>query len=146
MTNTIQQLEDLKEWAQDSTRYERRLNFRGGQLVQPGPGRVGYKGENQWPKKEGSVYDRVKKIFRKKKKTEPWKSVTRNQWGVFPSLEEQFKKIEEIWSGDTKYKSATDLAEGMGYKRSIADLYFVSPDQISSIFLNCSSRDGNTPH
>ena len=45
MTNTIQQLEDLKEWAQDSTRYERRLNFRGGQLVQPGPGRQGYGGK-----------------------------------------------------------------------------------------------------
>ena len=28
MTNTIQQLEDLKEWSQDSTRYERRLAFR----------------------------------------------------------------------------------------------------------------------
>ena len=30
MRTTIQQLEDLKEWAQDSTRYERRLNFRAG--------------------------------------------------------------------------------------------------------------------
>ena len=81
----IQQLEDLKEWSQDSTRYERRLAFRNrlssldppiggtippewdelsdreqeyyrkgpwstrpeyqkGQLVQPGPGRQGYKG------------------------------------------------------------------------------------------------------
>ena len=28
MVNTIRQLQDLKEWAQDSTRYERRLNFR----------------------------------------------------------------------------------------------------------------------
>ena len=27
----IQQLEDLKEWSQDSARYERRLNFRAGQ-------------------------------------------------------------------------------------------------------------------
>ena len=81
MTTTVQQLEDLKEWSQDSTRYERRLAFRGhmpsteagtipvefdelsdrereyyrtgpwstredyrkGQLVQPGPGRQGYK-------------------------------------------------------------------------------------------------------
>ncbi len=78
----IQQLEDLKEWAQNPERYERRLAFRGnlpsteagtipiewdelsdreqeyyrtgpwstredyskGQLVQPGPGRPGYKG------------------------------------------------------------------------------------------------------
>ena len=47
MVNTIRQLQDLKEWSQDSTRYERRLNFRGGQLVQPGPGRQGYAG-NTW--------------------------------------------------------------------------------------------------
>ena len=50
----IQQLEDLKEWSKDSTRYERRLNFRGGQLVQPGPGRQGYSGNQiynpQWYK------------------------------------------------------------------------------------------------
>ena len=45
MVNTIRQLQDLKEWSQDSTRYERRLNFRGGQLVQPGPGRPGYSGK-----------------------------------------------------------------------------------------------------
>ena len=30
MRTTIQQLEDLKEWSQDSTRYERRLAFRRG--------------------------------------------------------------------------------------------------------------------
>ena len=92
MVNTIRQLQDLKEWAQDSTRYERRLNFRlaqkpynweegdwwdaddesvgntkiledfeitdemrrrpnaeGGvqQLVQPGPGRQGYQGDER---------------------------------------------------------------------------------------------------
>jgi hypothetical protein len=42
MPDIIQQLLDLKEWSQDSARYERRLNFRSGQLVQPGPGRQGY--------------------------------------------------------------------------------------------------------
>jgi len=41
MPDIIQQLLDLKEWSQDSARYERRMNFRAGQLVQPGPGRVG---------------------------------------------------------------------------------------------------------
>ena len=45
MTNVIQQLEDLKEWSHDAARYERRLAFRGGQLVQPGPGRQGYAGK-----------------------------------------------------------------------------------------------------
>ena len=30
MRTTLQQLKDLKEWAQDSTRYERRLAFRRG--------------------------------------------------------------------------------------------------------------------
>ena len=47
MTNVIQQLEDLKEWSHDAARYERRLNFRGGQLVQPGPGRSGYAGKDK---------------------------------------------------------------------------------------------------
>jgi hypothetical protein len=41
----IQQLQDLKEWSQNRSRYERRMNFRNGQLVQPGPGRPGYAGE-----------------------------------------------------------------------------------------------------
>ena len=40
----IQQLQDLKEWSQNRSRYERRMNFRNGQLVQPGPGRPGYSG------------------------------------------------------------------------------------------------------
>ncbi len=42
MPDIIQQLLDLKEWSQDSARYERRMNFRGAGLVQPGPGRQGY--------------------------------------------------------------------------------------------------------
>ena len=42
--NIIQQLQDLKEWSQNRSRYERRMNFRNGQLVQPGPGRPGYAG------------------------------------------------------------------------------------------------------
>jgi len=37
MADIIQQLLDLKEWAQNPERYERRLNFRGAGLVQPGP-------------------------------------------------------------------------------------------------------------
>ena len=45
MPDIIQQLLDLKEWSQDSARYERRMNFRAGQLVQPGPGRQGYEGK-----------------------------------------------------------------------------------------------------
>ena len=53
MANTIQQLGDLKEWSQNSERYERRLAFRGGQLVQPGPERLGYaRGKTPLTKKE----------------------------------------------------------------------------------------------
>ena len=48
MPDIIQQLLDLKEWSQDSARYERRMNFRAGQLVQPGPGRQGYDGKIQF--------------------------------------------------------------------------------------------------
>ena len=57
------------------------------------------------------------RIYRYKKQLEV--GITRDD------LEEQFKKIEEIWSGDTKYKSATDLAEAMGYKRSHSNVYSV---------------------
>ena len=71
--NTIQQLEDLKEWAQDSTRYERRLNFRGGQLVQPGPGRPGYQGNPSFGKEitgtmhEGKIFGKNKERLNKLK-------------------------------------------------------------------------------
>ena len=41
MPDIIQQLLDLKEWSQNPERYERRLNFRGAGLVQPGP-RMGF--------------------------------------------------------------------------------------------------------
>ena len=110
MVSTLRQLQDLKEWAQDSTRYERRLNFRlaqkpynweegnwwdlddesvgntkiledfeitdemrrrpnaeGGvqQLVQPGPGRQGFKGEgsgkSHWIYEPGSKNKKLKK-------------------------------------------------------------------------------------
>jgi len=44
MPDIIQQLLDLKEWSQNPERYERRMNFRGAGLVQPGPGRQGYGG------------------------------------------------------------------------------------------------------
>ena len=101
MANIIQQLEDLKEWGQDPTRYARRLEFRNnlssldppiggtippewddlsdreqeyyrtgpwstrpeykkGQLVQPGPGRQGYREEIM--RKSGKVLLQVKKL------------------------------------------------------------------------------------
>jgi len=64
MTNTIQQLEDLKEWAQDSARYERRLNFRGGQLVQPRQGfyKKGFVKPNRLTKEEIDQRYKAKKL------------------------------------------------------------------------------------
>jgi len=49
MADIIQQLLDLKEWGQNPERYERRLNFRGAGLVQPGPEgmRQGYAPKSQ---------------------------------------------------------------------------------------------------
>ena len=55
---------DLKEWSKDSTRYERRLAFRGGQLVQPGqPGvRQGYNAKKDYRKLEGpELVERIKR-------------------------------------------------------------------------------------
>ena len=74
MTNTIQQLEDLKEWSQDSARYERRLNFRGGQLVQPGPGRQGYGGKNIMT---GSPAQQAKNI---KAQKDTWNKIGDAMW------------------------------------------------------------------
>ena len=62
MPDIIQQLLDLKEWSQDSARYERRMNFRGGQLVQPGPGRLDYrKGKKVIPPRTVAPHE-VKKL------------------------------------------------------------------------------------
>ena len=140
MRTTIQQLEDLKEWSKDSTRYERRLAFRGntpsylaprepagtipvewdelsdreveyyrtgpwstreeyqkGQLVQPGPGRQGYRGEalTEQP------FD-VTKI----NLSEYEKKLIRDE---FPELEFKFNKKQPI--GIKAYKNH------MNYKR-----------------------------
>ena len=109
MTNTIQQLEDLKEWAQDSTRYERGLNFRGGQLVQPGPGRQGYKG-----KKSQYNLDDVKKVIINANdgvKYYTYDSLAKEIPGInsgsnlqiiiknnkFPKLQTFDKKVEKAW-------------------------------------------------
>ena len=146
----IQQLEDLKEWSQDSTRYERRLAFRGSmgfqagtippefdelspqeqqyyqnppfsthpdflgakggsaQLVQPGPGRQGYQGEDQWPKKEGLVYDRKTKRFRKKKLAPQMKlsPESAEQWSTFQKSKDFRKFIK-----DNEHLSKHDLMD-----------------------------------
>jgi len=75
----IQQLEDLKEWSQDSTRYERRLNFRGGQLVQPGPGRQGYQGRPGGNPLLGTEY-----------------TGTQQKGKIFGKNKERLKKLKEI--------------------------------------------------
>ena len=100
----IQQLEDLKEWSKDSTRYERRLAFRSshfprdpvgtippefdelsdreqeyyrtgpwstredyqkGQLVQPGPGRQGYRGWTDYSKPTKKQKQISEKVYKK---------------------------------------------------------------------------------
>ena len=63
MTNTIQQLEDLKEWSQDSARYERRLNFRGAGLVQP---RQGFYKKGFVKQKPTAEQSKIAKKFYKK--------------------------------------------------------------------------------
>ena len=81
MTNTIQQLEDLKEWSKDSTRYERRLAFRGGQLVQPGPGRQGYQGTKTKAEIDAmvSTRDERRKLYKENNLTVEGKPLTRKR-------------------------------------------------------------------
>jgi len=57
MRTTIQQLEDLKEWSQDSTRYERRLAFRGHSALSPEAGTI--------PIEWDELSDREQEYYRK---------------------------------------------------------------------------------
>jgi hypothetical protein len=144
MVNTIRQLQDLKEWSQDSTRYERRLNFRlaskpynweegdwwdlddesvgntkiledfeitdemrrrpnaeGGvqQLVQPGPGRPGYAGDDHHSFKplttatEKAHYERQ---YGKKYNVDDWKKGNFTKKEKFSSGKKKIKK-DPIW-------------------------------------------------
>ena len=63
MTNTIQQLEDLKEWSKDSTRYERRLAFRNQSM----PGGMGTEA-GTIPIEWDELSDREQEYYR----TGPW--------------------------------------------------------------------------
>ena len=82
----IQQLEDLKEWSQDSARYERRLAFRGGQLVQPGPGRQGYRGD--YPKFRFGGEKEFKKII--KQVTEEVAEKTSKGYGYIQGIRNKY--------------------------------------------------------
>jgi biotin operon repressor len=63
MVSTIQQLEDLKEWSKDSTRYERRLAWRS----QSGPGSMGTEA-GTIPIEWDELSDREREYYR----TGPW--------------------------------------------------------------------------
>ena len=95
MPDIIQQLLDLKEWSQDSARYERRMNFRAGQLVQPGPGRQGYQGES---------YTKDPDFIKWQKKNPP----------VGPHASDQFKKYERVLARKNKIVGVKQLYEALG--------------------------------
>jgi len=200
----IQQLEDLKEWSKDSTRYERRLAFRGhmpsteagtippewdelsdrereyyrtgpwstredyrkGQLVQPGPGRQGYKGLKRGTgkfaemyanttkakktleaQKKGLVYDRETKRMRKKKwnpsmtgKT-PWNKGLVNIDVENPG--KQFLKIaEKVHSENFDGKTGMDLWTEIGSMKRNNILSGGTTGEISSWGKNINIPEG----
>jgi hypothetical protein len=96
MADIIQQLLDLKEWSQDSARYERRLNFRGGQLVQPRQGfyKKGFVKPNRLTKEEIDQRYKAKKL----KENPNYKAEADRRWKA--------KKLRENpdWSA---YKAGT---------------------------------------
>jgi hypothetical protein len=97
MADIIQQLLDLKEWSQDSARYERRLNFRGGQLVQPGPGRQPFAPENIVRVAGPEVY----KITGTSSRDSPVRDAILEAYKKFKNTFKKVPSIEEIW----KYQS-----------------------------------------
>ena len=106
----IQQLEDLKEWSQDSTRYERRLNFRGGPLVQPGPGRPGYAG-NEWrdrqtkeARRRGLIFDQETNKMRPPKEKTYKTPKSPETLKIYKSQEFQKMFKEELSDPDFKWR------------------------------------------
>ena len=95
MANTIQQLEDLKEWSQNSERYERRLAFRGGQLVQPGPGRPGYAGRKGMRTTTGMRSQLIDLFISDKIKTGSVKGETTGRLAQEFNKGDWFKKIKD---------------------------------------------------
>ena len=161
MTTTIQQLEDLKEWAQDSTRYERRLAFRGykdwrkdedwddkgpwdippkdpfkdsdwedkiqmaqggpAQLVQPGPGRQGYKGDDHHsfkPLTTATEKAHYKRQYGKKYNIDDWRSGN-------------FELKEEFTSGKKKVKR--DLSQLRGDFRTSLNKYLSRSSELNKL-------------
>ena len=144
----IQQLEDLKEWSQDSTRYERRLAFRNqsmpgglgteagtipiewdelsdreieyyrkgpwstredyskGQLVQPGPGRPGYKGDDHHsfkPLTTATEKAHYKRLYGKDYKIDDWRSGNFTMKEKFSSGKEKLIQDPAQLRGDFKF-------------------------------------------
>jgi hypothetical protein len=122
MPDIIQQLLDLKEWSQNPERYERRMNFRGGQLVQPGPGRQGYNGKYEdstlYKKREeakeiGKVWDKKTKRMRESKLVGPLSGPKKAGAGVQMTIKEALKIRETLPENMFLIK---DKAHGWNYK------------------------------
>ena len=121
MADIIQQLLDLKEWSQDSARYERRLNFRGAGLVQPGPEgvRQGYSEKSNVERKQkikeaqekGLVYDeKTKKMRKAKEPGMPERPATQ-------AFREWLTKV--VRNREFDFTSEMDLVKQSGASRSI---------------------------
>jgi len=113
MADIIQQLLDLKEWSQNPERYERRLNFRGAGLVQPGPEGVrhGYQGE-PWLTKQKQQAKNIKnqKATWDKIGDAMWKA---NETGDFEYLMNNEKLQKDIKKHDPTRKKTIKYKKGM---------------------------------
>jgi hypothetical protein len=120
MTNTIQQLEDLKEWSQDSTRYERRLAFRS---LQYAPGSMGTEA-GTIPIEWDELSDREREYYR----TGPW------------STREDFRKGQLVqpgpgrpgYGGRSKIDQARIEAKKTGVPFKTRDGVWISPKKTST--------------
>jgi len=143
MPDIIQQLLDLKEWSQNPERYERRLNFRGAGLVQPGPGRQGYadaarkETQKQWYKdkfeKRLKDYDEFQKSTNytgTDAEYEKWKKKQKGYKKVPPTVRAQYEKvtnylqklIPELNAGE-KYISGREISSMVEKKFNIKPRY-----------------------
>jgi len=106
MRTTIQQLEDLKEWSKDSTRYERRLAFRSSQYA---PGSMGTEA-GTIPIEFDELSDREREYYRKG----PWS--TREDYSKGQLVQPGPGRIGfQDGSESKKYPQTYRLVEGAEY-------------------------------
>ena len=143
MPDIIQQLLDLKEWSQDSARYERRMNFRVGQLVQPGPGRPGYAGDDHHsfkPLETATEKAHYKRLYGKKYNVDDWRSGNFEIKGEFSSGKKKVGRMVSNLRAEFRQSLSKYLSRA-GELNKLNKRGYVSVGQLNTILGRKDTQD-----